>query len=155
MLKLTIMEFFIRAIPEMFTLVFAATMLAKEKVDKKKYFITSIMLCVGVSLIRRLPITFGVHTILNIILMTILITIIGKINAVKAIRSSMIITIVMVICEVLNILIISKILAVDLAIVSSTPELKIIYGYPSLVFFVLFTVAYYKFVYKKRMIQNA
>lgn len=154
MLKLTTMEFYIRAIPEMFTLVFAATMLAKEKIDKKKYFITSIVLCIGVFLIRMLPITYGVHTILNIILMTILITIISKINVVKSVRSSVFIAMIMFVCEGLNILILSNLVGVNIAVVSSDPKCKILYGYPSLVIFMIFTILYYNLIYKKRIMQN-
>ena len=154
MLKLTIMEFFVRAIPEMFTLVFAATMLAREKIDKKKYFITSIVLCLGVFLIRMLPISYGVHTILNIILMTILITVIGEINVVKSIKSSVVITMVMFICECINIAIISLVADINIEKVTGDPRLKTIYGYPSLIFFMLFTAIYYKFIYKKKWVED-
>lgn len=153
MLKLSIVEFMIRAVPEMFVLVLAAYMFSKEKIEIKKYIITSIALCIGVVFIRLLPITYGVHTMLNIILMTILVVMINKIDIIKAIRSSVIITMILFMCEGANIFILSNIFNVNLEIVAAEPKLKTIYGYPSLVLFSVCIVLYYNFIYKKKVLK--
>jgi hypothetical protein len=151
MLKLPLLEFFFRGIPEESLLIFAVYAFSKTIVDVKKYVMSSILLIAIVYLIRFLPIQFGVHTILNLIVMILLTVNINKIEIIKAIKASIIAIILESICEGINIFIIQYIFKLDINSVFKDPILKILYGIPSLLIFACAIGLYYHRFLKKRV----
>lgn len=154
MLKLSLLEFFFRAIPEAFLLIFAIYAFSKTAINIKKYLISSILLVILAYSIRFLPIQFGVHTILSFVVMIVLIVNINKINIIKTIQSSIIVIILEFICEAINMIIIQNIFKMDLNYVFNNPTLKILYGIPSLMIFACVTIPYYLRALKRKELMD-
>lgn len=143
MLRLTPFEFVFRIIPEAFALIFAMAVLSNTKLKVKKYIISSLLFGIYVYSVRMLPINYGVHTILDIFIMVILMSSINKTDIVLAIKASLITTIVLFICEGLNMLLLSLIFKGRLEEIMLDTILKTIYGLPSLICFTIIAIIYY------------
>lgn len=149
MLRVSGFEFVVRILPEAFIFMFAAYAFSKTKIDKRKYFISSIILGLCVFLIRMLPINYGVHTILNIITLPILCNLINKINIVESTKVSIIISILLFVLEGLNVVLLNMIFGESLTEIMTNNTLKTIYGLPSLVLLFSIVTIYYKHLVKK------
>lgn len=135
MLKLLPIEFFLRLIPESFILILAAYAFSCKKPEKKLFCISSILLSVATYLIRLLPIHFGVHTIILIVIYVLISVNINKIDIIKSISAGLISSIILFLCEWINVLILTKILKLDIDFIFKPPVSKILYSLPSLVLF--------------------
>lgn len=144
MLKLTAFEFILRAIPEGFIFILASYALANRKINMNRYIISSLLASICVYLIRVFPINYGVHTILNFIVQTVILVNINKIDIIPAIKSAIITFIFLFISELLNMLALSYIFKDDLETMLSDEILKTLCGLPSLILFGIFAVCYYK-----------
>lgn len=154
MLKLTMFEFVIRSIPEVFVFMFAAYAFSKTKIDKKIYILSSLLLAVAVFVIRALPINYGVHTILNISFMTIISNSINKIEIISSVKAAIIMAIILFASEGINVFILKLLLGDRLTIILSNPILKTIYGLPSLVILASIVIGYYIFLGKRNKLRN-
>lgn len=143
MLELTAFEFIVRTIPEAFIFIFSCYLLSSNKINIKRYVISSILLAIGICFIRILPINYGVHTILSIIIQTIILATISKIDAILALKASIITTICLFIIELLNLLGLSYIYKGQLETLMSNPVSKTMYGLPSLGGFAIISFCYY------------
>lgn len=152
MLRLTVFEFVARIIPEAFVLIFAMALLSNIKLNAKRYIISSLLFGTYVYSVRMLPINYGVHTILDIVIMNIIMTMINKADIILAIKASLITTILLFICEGLNMLLLSLIFKDKLESIMLDPMLKTLYGFPSLICFTIITIIYYL---KKRKVRYA
>ncbi len=72
MLKLSIVEFVARAIPEAFLLIFAVYTFSNTRMNKKNYLLSSFLMLIMIFIIRSLPISYGIHTILSIMVIILL-----------------------------------------------------------------------------------
>jgi hypothetical protein len=134
MLKITIIELLFRAIPESFLFIWTSYIFAHLSIEKKKYFISSILSAVSIYLIRLLPINIGVNIIITSAVYIIITASINKIPIMKAISSIMISSILLSICESLNVFVLNW-LKVDMQIIVDKPLIKILYFTPSLMLF--------------------
>lgn len=101
MMKLTWIEFFLRAIPEMFILIWGIHVLSNKCINIGNYILFSILTAVVVFFVRWLPIYFGVHMIINIIL-TISAVVITGIPVIKAIYSTLLMYFILSLSEFIN-----------------------------------------------------
>ena len=150
MLNVTLVDFIFRAIPEAFIHIFAMYVFVGAKIDKKSYTKASILLAMMMFIIRSLPISYGIHTILIIMAMITLSITLNKLSIIDTIRAAIINVIIQFIAEGLNILFIQMILKKDLEVVIIEPLSKVRYGIPSLIIWVAIIFIYYKFMGKKR-----
>ncbi|ENZ03284.1 hypothetical protein [Clostridium thermobutyricum] len=135
-LRLTPIEFIFITIPESFLLVFSLYVLTKAKFDFKRYFTSVVLLSFSVYLIRLLPISYGIHTILNIIILVGLGIEINKIDMIDTVRAAIIAAVVLFLSEGLD-LGIMKVFAENINYIFNNEILKIIWGFPSLIIFVI------------------
>lgn len=149
MLQVSFFELVARGIPESFLFIYLVHLLTHTKINIKKYFISSMLLDVIGFLIRRLPINYGIHTILNIVVVVILVTAINKINILEAIKSTIITSIIVFVCEGINMFLIQILYGNNIANILSNPVLKIIYGMPSLIIFIIVILTIRITIYKK------
>ena len=154
MLKLTLLEFFLRGLPEGFLLIFAVYAFSKTVINIKKYIISSIIFVIAVYLIRLLPIQYGVHSILNIIVIIVLTVNINKIGIIKSIQASIMAMILEFICEGINMFVIQYIFKVDINYLLSDPSLKILYGIPSLLIFAVTVFTYYFWLARRKKLSE-
>lgn len=134
MLKLSLFEFIVRTIPESFVFIFCIIVYGKEKINKNKYIISSILLCLGVFLVRQLPINYGVHVVLNLIILAGLTNYICGIEIIKTMKACILVTVLSFLFEGLNVAVLSFIFKENFEMIIANSYLKTILGLPSLVF---------------------
>jgi len=143
MLKVTLLELFLRGVPEAFIFILAAYAFSKKFVNIKKYLISSILFVVMVYSIRFLPIHYGIHAMLNLFIFIVITVNINKIDLIKSMRAGIIAIILEFLCEGVNVLMIQYIFKVDINYVFKEPVLKVLYGIPSMVIFAICVIIYY------------
>lgn len=149
MLKLHPIEFFLRAIPEGFLFVLAVYIFSKTKIDKKKYIICSVIFAISMFIIRLLPINYGVHTILSLMLLVLLITTYNKMDVIKAMKSVLIVVLMQFLIEGINVLILTLIPSINIDNLFKDPITKTLVGLPSLIVAYLIVYSFYLLNKKK------
>lgn len=149
MLQLSLLELFFRTLPESCIYIWSGYILSNNKIDKTKFILSSILLSLCTFCIRLLPIHFGVHTILFLIVYILICALINKIDIIKSISSGLISVIILFICEGINVFIL-RLLQIDIETTFKEPVTKLLYGIPSLFLFGLIITILYKINSKRR-----
>ncbi|MEG0772230.1 hypothetical protein [Clostridium sp.] len=152
--KLTLLEFFLRGIPETFIFIFAAYAFSKTSFDLKRYLLSSIVFAIVGSITRMLPTHNGVHTILNLFAFIIIASSINKIDLIKSIKVGVITVILQSVCELINIIIIQFIFKQDMNYILGNPTLKTLYGIPSILIFGITVISYYIVIVNKKELRQ-
>ncbi len=142
-MKLTVFEFLLRLIPEAFVLMFALFMLCNIEVVMNRYIVSSILLGIFEYIIRFLPINYGVNTIIGIFIMIIIMYRINNSDMIASVKASLIVTIILFICEWVNVLLLNIVLGDKLEIIMNNFVLKTIAGIPSLICLAIITWIYH------------
>lgn len=143
MIKVPLIEIIFRTIPEAFIFMLGMYVFSHTKIDKIKYILTSTYLTMGVIFIRSLPISYGIHTILIIILSIFLISSVGKVEVTKATTVGVVMALILSVVEWLNIILIQYGFKQDVEIVMANSISKVIYGMPSMAI-MLMVICMYK-----------
>lgn len=133
MLHLSIMELFFRAIPETIILIMGAHIFSGTTMDKVKIIKSIIFMSVIIYFVRCLPITFGIHTLLGVLGVTLTAIIFHKIELIKAIRAVFLTMFIQYISEIINMVWLQLCLRKNLEIIFANPATKSLYGLPSLI----------------------
>ena len=137
MLKVSLIDFLLRIIPEALLFVWASHLLSKTKIEFIRYFSSSIIIAIAGYLIRFLPIDFGIHVILNIFVFLIISIKINRLKVVKAIPISIGVFVIESICESLNMMLLTNILHYDLSFILKNNIIKLVSFIPSLILFII------------------
>ncbi len=143
MLQLKPIEFVLRTLPEGFLVILAIYIFSKTKIDKIKYLITSIIFSVTTYTVRSLPINYGVHMVLSVLLLLFIIVSYNKIDVVSSIKSIIFIYLIQFISEAINVLILNS-MNIDLDSQFKNPIYKSILGIPSLIFTGIIILIFYR-----------
>jgi len=133
MLKVSLIEFVLRIIPESFLFLLAAYVFANKKIEKKLYIISGFIIAISMYFIRLLPIQFGIHSVIGVIIVILVAVNINKIPTSKAISSAVMIIIFEGIFETINLVFIDKVLNLNVQAVLSDSVSKLVYFAPSLI----------------------
>lgn len=144
MLEISILDFLLRALPEAFLFIMASYTITGRKLDRKSFISTSVILGFSIYFVRRLPIHFGIHTILLIMIYTFISVTINKINVIKAMSAVLTCSIILYICEAINIIFLEKILKLNIDTVFLNEIMRNLYGSPSLLLFLLINILAYR-----------
>lgn len=144
MLKLSLIEFFLRLIPEGFLLALSIYAFSGTTLSKKRYIVAASVLSINTYLVRMLPINFGVHTILLLMLYIIVAVNISKIDMMMAIKLSLIATIILSICDFVNLFMLVKIFSISIENLLDDTFTKTMLGLPSLGLFFIIVFFFYK-----------
>ncbi|WP_045519857.1 hypothetical protein [Clostridium sporogenes] len=144
MLKIGVIELFIRLTPESFLLIFIVQAFSNIKINKNKYILSSILLAITIYFIRLLPIHYGVHTILNIIAIVLICIFINEVTPIKAISYSLILSIFLALSEALNLYFIYKIFGENVVDIFENPLKKSISGMSSMIMLVIIVLFIFK-----------
>lgn len=144
MLKLSLLEFFLRTVPEGFILILSAYAFSSKRIDKVNFCVSSVLLAIVTYLVRMLPIHFGVHTIILVTIFVLITVNINKIDIIKAISAGLTSATMLFICEWFNVFILTSLLNVNIENMLNNAFLKIIYGIPSILLFglIIFAIWY-------------
>jgi hypothetical protein len=138
-MKLSWMELLIKGIPEGFLDVLAVYVLTRTKIDIKKYITMSLIFIVLIYLVRLLPISNGVNTILALLILVALFVFIPKVEPAKIIISTVVVAILLIISETINGAILFSIFGEETTrSFFENPLSRSISGTPSTVIFALF-----------------
>lgn len=155
MLRLTWFEFIVRGIPEQFLFVLAIYAFSKIRINLKKYLLSGVLASIMLYLVRLLPIQYGVHSLLSLVILIIIVSYINKIDIIKSIRSGIITFILCFICEGINLSFIQFILKKDLNNMLNNHIAKTLTGLPSLIVFGIIVIVYYYRSSKRKELQYA
>lgn len=154
MLKVSLLEFIIRGIPEGLILFLAIYAFTKNKIQLNRYLISSIVLSICVYFIKMLPIQKGIDSILNLIVLIVLSVYINNLHVVTAIKISIFIMILEFICEGINIFAIQLIFPEKLNLIFQNKILGTVYTIPSLIIFGFIVVWFYVRLYKRKELKD-
>ena len=149
-LKLSWIEFFLRLLPESFIYIWGIHAISGKSFSKRKNIFLCIVLSMLFFFVRWLPIYFGVHMIINIIL-TISIMAIAGIPIIKSIYGVLLFYFVLSLGEFFNIILLNLF---NINIESFDPFMKCLLGVPSLIILVLFIIIFQYVLKKKGKINN-
>lgn len=149
MLKLSLVELFLRLVPESFILALSIYAFSRTKINMKKLTISGIIMTISAYFIRMLPINFGVHTMLLIMIYIFVAVTINHINMVKSIRAALVGYIVMCICDFINLFLVINMLNISLEKMLDNIALKMLLGLPSLALFFIIVFVFYRISIKK------
>ena len=149
MLKLQPIEFILRALPESFLVIFAVYIFSKAEIDKKKYLITSIVFALIIYFTRMLPINYGVHMILSVLILLFIVISYNQIEVVNSVKGIIFIYLIQLISEAINVFILN-ITNINLEMLSGDPVYKAFLGLPSLVITGVIVLIIYKKSYMKK-----
>lgn len=154
MLNLEPIELILRTLPEGFIYMLGVYIFSYKCINKSKYIISSIMSGVSIYIFRALPISYGVHTILTILLIVFLASTYNKIDVILVIKSTIMIFIIQFLSEGLNILLLGLFPSLDLDTMFNIPIYKNLLGIPSLIISLLILIVMKKYIYKKKDNKN-
>ena len=141
--------FLLKGIPEGFLVAWGMHILTNTPVRRKPYLMLSLLYIVITYLIRFLPITLGINTVLSLFVMIFSYQIVYHANLSKMIRAMIAAIIILVMTaasEILNVLLLTLVYGSEQAnqlVTSSNQFSQAIYTMPSTVFLGLITLAGY------------
>lgn len=134
-MEITWVELFLRGVPESFIFIWGICAISNKVISRKINIIYCILMSIEIYLVRMLPIHFGVHTIITDIFIICLLIIAG-ISINTAIYNTLLITLLLLISEFFNGLLL-QIINVNIEAQSKIFGMKFLLMSPSLIFFVL------------------
>lgn len=154
-MKLSIIEFLFRSIPEGLLFIYAAHIFSKKDIRLKPFLLSSILLAITSYGVQFLPIHKGINNILNIAAYILLCTKLNKIDFMKSVKAVFGSMLLGFICEGINVFLIQAVLKLDINYIFSIPRLKVLYGIPSLLLLaIIITTVHWKTTRKKNIETN-
>lgn len=131
-MKLTIFEYIARAVPESYIMLYSLLSLCNIKTNSKKFIFSGILMSLFQYTVRLFPINYGVHTILGIFFIIILMNNLYKVDMIKCIKCSLLVVLLLFICEFLNLTLLNLIFDERLELIMLNKAYKTFLGIPSL-----------------------
>lgn len=137
MLRLPLIEYVLRLLPEAFALILAMKIFSGSEIGTRRFLIAGAGLGTTVFLIRLLPISFGVHTFILLALYIALAHYYLKISMGKSIVSALSAIVLLSACDLINVFALIQVAGLPMEeILKENSMNRILYGLPSLILFV-------------------
>lgn len=150
-LELTL-PIFLLGLFESIAMVTLAFVLIKAKMEWHKVSLIALVLTTVALFLRTLPITFGVHTIVNIFILIIVLSYFTKANLYRSILTGFISFIALMISETLSIYLILNFFNLSLDLIIEEPSLKILVSIPHiLLLFIICLIIIYQRQRRERL----
>lgn len=145
-LRITWLSFFFQGIPESIALVTLAFVIAKARMDWKKVVVFGIILGISAFIIRRLPITFGVHLLVNIVLLLIFLNIVEKVKLITSIVSVVLTFVLLIVSETIIHVLCVNVFGLSMENILKDQVLYIIVGLPQilLIFLLSWVIKFFR-----------
>jgi len=145
LLKIIIFEYLLGYCLQGFTFVLGVFAFSRRKIVLKTYVLTSLLVTVIIYVVRLLPISFGVHTIIIMLFLILICIIIFKMSAYTTIRSALLIIVLLLICEMADIAVMIQILGEEKfqSMMLLTSDKAIIGSVPTIFFAMLIALKYF------------
>lgn len=143
-LEIIIFEFLLGYVLQSFAIVLGIYVFNKKRLSVKGYLIASFLVIIISYTVRLLPISFGVHTILNVLFLFLICISVLKMPAYQTIRSALFVTMILLICEMADVAVMVTVLGKEhFEYLMSDAAKKALIGFPGAVIFsLLMTMAY-------------
>lgn len=151
MLKLSIFEWIFGAIPESFITIFFMYVFSLTKINTKRLVVSSLISSIFIGLIRLLPIQPGIHILVLIPIYVVILKNINKISISKGISVTILSRIILILCEALDMYILSNVLHLNIEEAFKNTAAKTFYSYIALIFYLIAILIFYFTLYKKRI----
>jgi hypothetical protein len=149
-LQLILFEYLLGYGLQAFIFIFGIYTFNRQKIEIKKYLLASIIVAAISFLVRQLPISFGVHTIFDLLASIIICILLLKMPAINTIRSMSIVFILLLASETAGLVVLSIIIGKDkLENIMNNPLQKAITSVPLNIFFLLLVALSYYILKKK------
>lgn len=132
-MKVTLPVLIFVGIPEGIALATLAFILAEEKLYWNKIFLIGSSLSIGAYLLRLLPITFGVHTIILVIFLFFILNVFEKVNVIDAIKASIFTYLILILTEIVTIPMLMELFNISKNLLLKDETLKIIISLPHVI----------------------
>jgi len=144
----------IRAIPEAIGTVLLTLAVIKERRDVKSVLLVSSLCGLVAFTMRMLPLKFGIHALITLVIQTFIMNIVFKIKVQKIFKGLLVSLITLTLVELGGMLCMEYILKLDPQDVYSGPVTTIIAGLPSIVILYLMSFAVYRYNNRVKGIYN-
>jgi hypothetical protein len=148
--EVIIFEFLLGYALQGFTIVLGIYAFNRQRVIIKSYVIASVMVIIISYFVRLLPISFGVHTILNMLIMFLICIFYLKTPAYNTIKSALLVTVLLLVCEMADVAVMMAILGQkEFERLMLNSLYKALVGLPGTILFVIIVVLAYVFLNKQ------
>lgn len=137
---MTLFSLLFQGIPECIAMVALAFAIAKAHINWKNICILGAVLAISVFLIRLLPMTFGIHTIITIALLIISVNSIAKVDITTSVFSALFSIIILILVETITNNLIFYIFHLSIYDIAENSILATIVGIPQVM--ILFLISY-------------
>jgi hypothetical protein len=139
--KVIMFEFILGYMLQGFAIVLGIYTFNKQEIILKDYILASGLVMIVSCLVRLLPISFGVHTIINMMLLFIICILMLKMPMYTTLRSMSLITILLLLFEMVDVAVISSVVGSErFEELMQNPLHKSMIGVPANVLFMVFVV---------------
>ena len=144
-IKIIIFEFLLGYVLQGFAIILGVLVFNKQKIVFKSYMIASCLVTIISCLIKLLPISYGVHTIINMLFLFLICIIVLKMPAYSTTRSALLVTMLLLVFELVNVAVMISILGKEqFESMMLIPSKRAYVGFPaSILFAILMTLAYF------------
>ena len=146
MLEISLFELAVRGVLEGFLFILSVHALSRTRISTKPFIISSLVFVAFTYLIRLLDINFGVHTVLNLIVIIGLCVHINKLMLFSVVKGAMISILIMFAIEGINVAFLQFLFKDDLVAIVSDPYKKTLAGIPGLILFGVIVITLYYFL---------
>lgn len=133
-MKLSLLFWFFQTFPESLALSSMAIVVGGHRLETRSVFLIGVMIAVAVYLIRLIPITFGVHFVLLVIILAVLLNILFKDPISRCLLTALVAGLILAVSETILISLMSLATAVPMEQVTENSPMHIIYAWPHIVF---------------------
>ncbi|OPJ61957.1 hypothetical protein [Clostridium oryzae] len=152
MLRLSWIEIFLRLIPEMLLVNWGICVVAKQKISANKYIASSVIMGFVTFMVRKLPIYYGVHTFIILILTICSMAIIG-LPIIKAMYGTLAMFTLLSFSELINVVLLD-IFSINTSSRFTNVIVKSICGIPSIIIMLIVIKSVDYFVRKGLKLKN-
>ena len=144
-LQLILFEYILGFGLQAFIFIFGIYTFNRQKIEIKKYLLASVLVAIISYIVRLMPISFGVHTIFDMIASILICILLLKMPAINTIRSMSIVIVLLLASEIVGLISVSTIFGNDRFqdIMDNSLRRAIVSVPINLLFLLLVTLSYY------------
>ncbi|MEW5922302.1 MAG: hypothetical protein AB1796_15450 [Bacillota bacterium] len=143
-MEIPVLRWIFQAVPECLAAAALALVLASRSLETRSVFLIGLPQAVAAYLVRLLPLTFGVHTIVLIVVMAALLNVLLEIKLSRSLLVALVVLIILVAVEMVFISLMTYITGITFQEASRVIILSIVYGWPHTVFLFLLALVIYR-----------
>lgn len=140
-MELSLLQWFFQGIPECLALAAFAIVIAGRKLETRNVFFIGLSQAVAAYLVRLLPLSFGVHIIMLIVVLAILLNVWLKVSLSRGLFTALVVLIILAAAETAFVSIMYLLIGIPFEKVRQDLLLWIIHGWPHIIFLILLALA--------------